>query len=123
MMCGGKQPDGDEDSDVMILAFRRCARCKQKVYCSETCQRVHWRKAHRFECTESQSVSTMPFSMQLPPRVSHASTSGRQKTAQEERRENRKLMKDQVIRVQYDAGAIGLEASNALDPGVTSFAS
>ena len=30
--------------------FEQCARCKSVRYCSEACQRSHWRRGHRLEC-------------------------------------------------------------------------
>ena len=30
--------------------FRRCARCKSVDYCSERCQRKHWKESHKSEC-------------------------------------------------------------------------
>jgi hypothetical protein len=118
VVCGGKQFDEEGEKDAaQVLIFRRCARCQGKTYCSEACQRLHWRNAHRFECKDSHSS-------QHPLPISHAPAPAPQKkTAKEEMQANRKLMGNQVIRVQYDAGALGFEASNALDPSVTGFAS
>ncbi len=31
-----------------------CGACKHKYYCSEKCQRYHWKKYHRLECARIQ---------------------------------------------------------------------
>ena len=36
------------------LRFRRCAACKSIDYCSERCQRKHWKETHKAECSRLQ---------------------------------------------------------------------
>jgi len=35
---------------VSPLPFKRCARCRATIYCSQHCQRTHWRDGHAKEC-------------------------------------------------------------------------
>ena len=35
---------------VSPLPFKRCARCRATFYCSQHCQRTHWRDGHAKEC-------------------------------------------------------------------------
>jgi len=130
IVCGGSQPESEEGMHAAILTFRRCARCKVAVYCSDSCQRLHWRNSHRSECRAPRFVSVVPtlVASASQPAPLGAGAPGTQeqresKTEQEQRRENQKWMNSQVIRIQYDPGAIGFEGSNKLDPKITGSAS
>ena len=35
--------------------FKQCAGCKRIAYCSETCQKAHWKSEHKAQCKELQN--------------------------------------------------------------------
>ena len=47
------------------VACRRCGGCKNVAYCSEQCQKSHWRKKHREECGQLRRTS-FPVEVQCP---------------------------------------------------------
>jgi len=55
LIYGWKQP---EDKSVI----RRCGRCKFVSYCSEECQREHWRKVHKDHCKYLAKKEVLPNS-------------------------------------------------------------
>eukprot|EP01084_Bolivina_argentea_P318150 551687_1 len=40
-----------EDRNITNIVFFRVCRCKTHRYCSKVCQKLHWKRKHRFECT------------------------------------------------------------------------
>eukprot|EP01083_Nonionella_stella_P037439 102058_1 len=32
--------------------LKKCSRCRQPLYCSRKCQKIHWKKKHRYNCVE-----------------------------------------------------------------------
>ncbi len=72
-----RQKDGEKDGDATFKNhFRfpcansackvkekvmfKCSRCRSAFYCSEVCQRGHW-KQHKKECGPFVSVAEMPY--------------------------------------------------------------
>lgn len=41
------------------LEFKRCGACRQAFYCSQHCQRTHWRDGHKQECPKLQASLTV----------------------------------------------------------------
>lgn len=37
-------------------APKHCARCKRAIYCSRSCQQMHWSRGHKEECKKSEST-------------------------------------------------------------------
>jgi len=64
--CGycGAAP-GSHTLSGKMRQFRRCARCKQADYCSEKCQRKHWKQEHMSRCTQQKLIS--PHTPSPPP--------------------------------------------------------
>eukprot|EP00873_Tetraselmis_striata_P019399 jgi/Tetstr1/439663/TSEL_028083.t2 len=38
--------------------FKRCSACRQRFYCSQHCQRTHWRDAHQKECKQLKEATS-----------------------------------------------------------------
>ena len=47
--CGALPSSTRKDGSK--FRFRRCARCRSVDYCSEKCQRKHWKECHKSECS------------------------------------------------------------------------
>jgi hypothetical protein len=60
---------------VGSLKFLRCGRCKKTLYCSQHCQRTHWRDGHKLACTVPTTAvpTTAPLDQLDWPKVTHAS--------------------------------------------------
>eukprot|EP01084_Bolivina_argentea_P318147 551681_1 len=40
-----------EDRNITNIVFFGVCRCRTSRYCSKVCQKLHWKRKHRFECT------------------------------------------------------------------------
>ena len=64
--------------------FHVCARCRQVVYCSKTCQKNSWKGGHKSTCVrledqqpvKSQKVTTTPAETKKPTKPSQVSAGG-----------------------------------------------
>jgi len=41
---------GCHERDDTGKTFKTCNRCKHAIYCSEACQKHHWKDGHREDC-------------------------------------------------------------------------
>ena len=46
---------------VSPLPFKRCARCRKTFYCSQHCQRTHWRDGHAKACGKEEKKDAAEY--------------------------------------------------------------
>ena len=56
--CGAYVVDRLDPSEVAKTKGKvlRCFQCRAVAYCGKRCQKIHWKKVHRFTCTPEDSA-------------------------------------------------------------------